>query len=100
MEISNGIKSLLLSLLEDKVVVSSWGISNITISNASLKFDVNGIKYKGTIIIESLNSNDYNIRIDNNSINVNNPSDLIILLDYEIEKTDDYLYDLQKRLKL
>lgn len=100
MKLSKNIKSLLLSLLEDKVVVSSWGISSIFISDTSIKFDVNGMNYQGTVVIESLNNKDYNIIIGNKNICLNSSNDVINWLDSEIEKTNDYLFDLQRCLKL
>ena len=98
MKMSDGIKTLLLSFIEDNVVVSSWGISNIKVSETSLKFDVNGLKYKGTVLIDSLSTKEYTIRIADSCFKVKNPNNVISILDSEIEKTNNYYLDLQNKL--
>ena len=59
--IAENVRMLLLSLLKDEVVVASWGMTNIIISETKLSFSVNGFKYKGVVTIEENDSSNYEI---------------------------------------
>lgn len=49
--IAENVRKLLLSLLKDEVIVASWGISNINISQTQLSLSVSGFKYQGRVTI-------------------------------------------------
>ena len=45
------IKKTLIILLNDELIVASWGISNITINESYFEFIVSGIIYQGKVSI-------------------------------------------------
>ena len=85
-------KALLAKLLEDEVIVLSWGITNIQISVSCVSFDVNGFKYKGTVSIE-LDNEGYRIVLKDKTVN-SSLDDIVTVLDNEIEKTGNYISDI------
>ena len=91
-------KELIENLLENKIVLQSWGIANIQIQDSSITFDVNGMKYCGPVFI-SIVRNGYEVRLDSKSFEVSS-GNIISALDNEIEKTNNYLSDLQEWLRV
>ena len=87
-------KLALITLLEDKVVVASWGISNIIINSEKIQFDVDRLKFKGTVLIEESGLKTYTIRMGDECYNcrLNN---LVTFLDMKIECTKCYFNDLK-----
>jgi len=98
MKLSNEIKMLLLSFLNDDIIVSSWGIYNITISSSSLKFKVNGLKYQGFVNIEYQDKY-YLVVIGGRTFKVCTPEEVLKKMDDEIEQTKNYICDLSKLVK-
>lgn len=88
MKLKSSIRQALLTLLDQGLIVASWGLSDIKLSESSILFAVNGFKYKGQVVIMEYN-NGYTIRMDGKSFDCN-LCDLIKKLDIEIEKTDNY----------
>lgn len=88
------LKALLKRFLKEEITVLSWGITNIHILDCSLRFDVSGMKYDGTVFI-SIATNGYKIRLDTKDL-IANLDDIIRILDDEIEKTENYVSDLSK----
>lgn len=89
------VKKALLCLLKDEVMVSSWGITNISIKKSSICFDVAGFIYRGRININCEQSF-YEIQLDN-GITIQCPeNNLLNVLDEAIEKTDYYSSNLKK----
>ena len=83
------IKKALVSLLNEEVMVASWGITNTKITDTSIEFEVSGFIYQGKIQLKPLDDS-YNILFDTGeSINCS-LNDLVKTLDYKIEKTDNY----------
>ncbi len=96
MKLDNLLRLALIALLENKVIVASWGISNIVVNPTILKFDVDGMKYHGTVCVEVSGTSGYIIRIGDKSYNVCNSENLIKVLDENIECSSEYILDLKK----
>ena len=87
------IDSILSKFLEQSIIVSSWGISNIVISDQSICFDVNGFKYKGKVKISpSQNESICVSLLDADKVIQTNLFSIVKTIDDVIEKTE--LYDL------
>ena len=86
----------LISFLENEVIVASWGISNITINQNSLIFDVNAMKYKGSISVVTTNNSGYIVHIGKETYNNCSLDNLVSFIDSKIEYTPDYFTDLKK----
>lgn len=95
MNISKGLRSVLVALIKNDIITASWGISHIIINANSLSFDVIGLKYNGPIRIEALNDSEYTIHIGERVFTLYNIKDLAIFLDKKIEQTPNYLSDLE-----
>lgn len=91
---NNELKALLKQILNEEIIVLSWGITNIHILDSSLRFNVSGMKYDGAVSI-STDTNGYKINMETKYLNAN-LDDIIRILDDEIEKTDNYISDLSK----
>jgi hypothetical protein len=100
MKLSSGIKSVLLTFLEDELIISSWGLSCINITSNILRFNVDGIKYKGIVSIEALNDSDYIVTIGEQSYNVKGTKLIKEFIDEQIECSDNYTLDLERWLNL
>ena len=83
------IKNALVTLLNDELIVASWGISNITVNESSFDFMVSGFIYQGKVSVSILNSN-YLITFDNGYSEECNIDNLVHYLDSKIEKIPDY----------
>lgn len=92
MVLDKALRLVLLSFLENKVTVASWGISNIVIEPSSLAFTVDGIKYKGVVNIKVTGST-YTLQMGNMSYSVT-LENLVPFMDNKIECTTNYLFDL------
>ena len=96
MELDKALRLALITLLEDKVTVASWGISNIIIKPSILIFDVDGMKYKGTVSVEASSTSGYTIKIGEESYSNWTLDSLVSILDKRIECTANYLEDLRE----
>ena len=47
------IKQIVVSILQDSTIASSWGISNIRMTSDSVIFSVEAMKYKGDVTIKT-----------------------------------------------
>jgi hypothetical protein len=83
------IKNALIILLNNELIVASWGISNIAINESSFEFVVSGFIYQGKVSVSIKNSN-YLITFENGCSVECNINDLVHCLDSKIEKTSDY----------
>jgi len=88
------IKKVLLILLNEEFLVSSWGLSDISITGTSIYFHVDGFVYKGGIRIGCDNLG-YQITFDDGRIIHCSLHDLVSVLDSNIEKNDDYIQNLE-----
>ena len=50
MKLSNSIRQALLTLLNQNIIVASWGLSNICIKESYICFFVEGFKYAGSLL--------------------------------------------------
>ena len=91
------VKLALVTLLNEEDIVSSWGISNISVGNDFLCFNVDGFIYKGGIRI-SCNPADYEIIFNGGKILTCQINNLVHILDTNIEKTQHYMKDLNEWL--
>lgn len=92
------LKEALICLLKEEDKVSSWGISNINIDESSINFNVDGFLYKGNICIKCYETC-YEIHFEREkNIRCLNADELTDILDNSIEKSDNYLYDLEQWL--
>ena len=85
MKLSNSIRQALLTLLNQNIIVASWGLSNICIKES---FFVEGFKYKGSVVISEFNDG-YKVIMNKHTLFCKLDS-LVINLDEFIEKTTNY----------
>lgn len=92
------VKNALIYLLKEEDIVSSWGISHISIDDSSINFVVDGFLYKGQIKI-LCNDSYYEIRFNNGKTKrCLDATELPKILDSNIEKTENYQHDLENWL--
>lgn len=91
------IKKALATLLEEEVIVASWGIYNMVFNETSFEFHVEGLIYQGRVVISLYDSN-YRIIFDNERFIDCSLDQLVNTLDVNIEKTSDYLCNLENLL--
>ena len=90
------IKLLAIKLLQEEVVIASWGITKVEIEDSCLRFNVNGLKYSGSIIITVLDNKNYEVIFGEHSQGIYQLEDILSFLDNAIEKTDRYKQDVEK----
>ena len=93
----DAIKDLSETLLANELKLLSWGISDIRISDGSLRFDVKGMKYCGTVIV-CVHGGECIVRLGSREVRAS-LKDIADVLDREIEVTDDYHSDLARWLR-
>ncbi len=92
------LKKGLIFLLSEEEIVSSWGISNITIDENSINFNVDGFLYKGRISIKYVETY-FEISFGcDKKVRCVDATELTEILDSNIEKTDNYQHDLENWL--
>lgn len=95
MKLNKTIKQSLITLLKEEEIVSSWGISDISIIDNKVSFKVEGFRYKGLVTIFSNGEGLLDVVLDSRS-HKNVPIDNILaILDSEIELSDDYINELR-----
>ncbi len=87
------IKSIVADFLKKREIVSSWGISNILITENSIHFQVEGFIYRGSISIKCDKSS-CQIEVDGGKIIQCPVNELINTLDLIIEKDENYHQNL------
>ena len=94
---NKNVKSVIVGLLKEKEIVSSWGISNILIEGSSIHFQVEGFIYRGSIRI--ICDKPYCvIEFDGGKAIQCLMNELTNVLDTAIEKDGNYLSNLEKWL--
>ena len=88
------IRLALITLLNEKEKVVSWGISNISFGDDFVAFDVDGLIYKGNVMVKSVSS-DYEIYFSATKTLTCSLEDMVDILDVNIEKTQNYRCDLE-----
>ena len=94
-------RELLIELLTNKIVVTSWGITNLNVSDADISFEVDGFKYKGTVsIVASAKLLHYVVRIGERQFKDCHLKDVVEMIDKEVEYGSNYQDELKKYMKL
>ena len=91
------IKKALVYLLNEEIVVTSWGITNININDTSVRFEVSGFLYKGKVELTPCESR-YIIKLDNAENIHCQLEELVRTLDTKIERGESYESQLQEWL--
>ncbi len=91
---NKNLKRVIVVLLKEKEIVSSWGISNIRIKENVFNFQVDGFIYKGSICIVC-NTSYCEVKFDNGKTIRCNILDLLNVLDTAIEKDENYLSNIE-----
>ena len=91
------IKKALVYLLNEDIVVTSWGITNININDTSVRFEVSGFLYKGKVELTPCESG-YFIKLDNTENIHCQLEELVRTLDTKIERGESYESQLQEWL--
>ena len=99
MKLSSEIRILLLTLLANDEIASSWGITDIDISFSSVSFNVNGFLYTGRVAISPDSLDSYSILLTTKTLGNIDLNRIIQVLDSEIEKSEDYIDKLTLWIK-
>lgn len=89
------IKNALIVFIEEKDIVSSWGITNISVNDYTIAFNVNGFIYSGSIVI-FCNTSCYKIVFSDGKTIECSINELVSVLDTNIEYSQDYEKKLRK----
>ena len=95
--ISENIRMLLLCLLNDEVIVASWGISNINISKTKLSFSVCGFKYQGRVTITVRGSSNCEIFLNKAKLGCFNIDKVVSIIDENVENSEICYRDYVKQ---
>ena len=76
--------------MQESVIIASWGITNISINDTSICFEVSGFKFSGKVEIYSICDEQYEIKLAEQIIGQHGLGTIVEVLDNAIEKTDDY----------
>lgn len=98
--IPKDIRELLLCLLYDEIIVSSWGISDINVTETIVSFYVAGFKYQGKVVIEVKDGSTYEIILDNEKLGCFTIDAIVKTIDERVEKSENCYRDFMKRLRL
>ena len=98
-KLTKGLRLVLITILEDKFTALTWGITNIKISEYELNFDVMGLCYIGPVSISVPDDVKCIIKLGSRVISCN-ISDVVDVLDSEIERKGNYSEHLIKILNL
>lgn len=83
------IKMALASLLNEEVIIASWGFSDLTIKDTVFEFRVSGLIYQGKVTV-AVQESEYLICFENGNKFKCTIKNLVLCLDSVIEKTSDY----------
>lgn len=87
--ILKNLRMLLICLLKNDIVVTSWGLTDITISETELIFKVAGFKYRGKVKIEVSDCTDfYNVYFEGGDIENCDIEHIVEILDMKIENDE------------
>ena len=94
------IKQIVVTILKNSTIASSWGISNIRIMRNSVFFSVEAMKYKGDVVIKAT-PNEECIVTFRDGINISCTHDTLVkTIDEKIEYSENYIEEIQKWLYL
>ena len=95
-QIKDSIKLLSILLLQESVIIASWGITNIAINKSNISFDVCGLKYTGKVYVQSMCDGKYEIQLECHTIGPCSLDNIVETLDLIIERTDNYQQHLEE----
>ena len=96
--ITENIRKLLLSLLEDEVIVASWGISNINISEKEMSFSVYGFNYQGGVTIKVEDDSKCEVYLNRTKLGCFTFDKVVNIIDENVEKNVSRYHDFIKQL--
>ena len=99
MKLSSEIRILLLTLLANDEIESSWGGTDIDISFSSLSFNVKGFLYTGRVVITPDSLGSYSVKLATKTLGNIDLNRIVQMLDLEIEKSEDYIDNLTLWIK-
>lgn len=91
---NKNVRNAVSCLLKEEHIVSSWGISNISIEDSSIHFSVDGFIYQGNVCIKC-NNDYYEILFDDGKTIRCSVQELTDVLDTAIEKNENYFHNLK-----
>lgn len=92
------IKQIVVTLLKDSTIASSWGISNIRIMSNSVIFSVNAMKYKGDVTIKTTFNKKCIVTCGDGIDTPCTYDTLLNMIDAKIEYSDNYIEEVEKWL--
>lgn len=98
MKMNEKIRTVLIMMLKDEVIVASWGISNIRIADSALVFDVCGFLYQGTVTIVATDIS-YRIQFEDGVQVEVVLANILETLDQYIEKDASYMENISNWLQ-
>lgn len=93
-----GIIFLMSEFLSHKEIVQSWGIQDLVWITNEVSFHVDGLKYRGDVKVELLENNEYKITVGT-LVSICRLSEVIGYIDKTVEKTSNYMKDLDRWIK-
>jgi len=89
---NSNVRNLLLQIIEEKEVATSWGINNINIEENAISFSVNGLKYCGKVNItfKSIACVDITFADEHKTICSVDIFNVVSIIDREVEVTNNY----------
>lgn len=91
------IKNALVCFLNEEIIVTSWGVTNLNINDTSFMFEVSGFHFQGKVEVIPCESG-YSIKLNNAEITKCSLEELVRTLDSQIERVDNYESLLQEWL--
>ena len=99
MALFESIRNIAILLLQEEVIIASWGISNVKIFDSHICFHVNGLKYNGLVDIQAKDGEMFEILLNETSIGQCHLDNAVNTIDNAVEKTDYYQQDLEEWIK-
>ena len=96
--IAENVRKLLLYLLKDEVIVASWGISNINISETQLSFSVSGFKYQGYVTITIKDGSDCEVIHEKKNLGCFPFDKVVSIIDEKVENSENCYHNFVKQL--
>ena len=93
------VKQIVISILKDSEIVSSWGISDIRLTSDSVSFTVDAMKYKGDVAIKTRLNKKCMVSFGE-GIGIPCTYDTIVkTIDLKIEYSENYTEEIEKWLQ-
>lgn len=99
MKMNDSIRRVALRLLQEDVIITSWGITNVRIFDSHISFQVNGLKYNGLVEIKAIDCNEYEIYLNETNIGHTHLDSVVDTIDNAVEKTDRYHQHLEEWIR-